>query len=1310
MRAKNGNRSSWRHHVGGDRRDRVAIQGRPKADGHAHGDMDQGGEQEGRQYETSMQAAQRRLRHSDAAEGEGRKPRDFTDDHHTGGNRSRRAGTYRGTNPGTLDRCDGGVLSIAKLRVGQEAYQLSGVAQSLDDYYTGRGEADGLWMGAGAARLGLSGAVSGDDLRAVLAGIAPGTGGLSPNGETIRPHPRRVPGFDLTFKAPKSVSVLYAVSDDPRVQGAIIEAGQAAVSDALGWLEREAIHIRRGTGNERFLDSLAARDPAAAEQARIRTLNARGVVAAAFRHRTSRAGDPLLHWHTLVANLAEGPDGRWTAFVHPDLYRSVRAAGEVFQTVLRHELTHRLGIEWRPGRHVPEVAGVPQGLCDQFSKRSHDIEAWLEATGTPNNRPGRQRAVHATRRAKPEVETERFDAAWKAEAIAAGWGPDAAEALLASLEPRDAEREGQWLDGERLVEPARWTRDLLAELTADDSTFTRPELVQAVAAALGEGATIGTVERVVASVLASPDTIPVSSRTGEHRWTSAELLDVEQRFLSALDASHQRDAIDPALVEPVIDARTTLGDDQAASVRTIAGSAGAVSVLVGPAGTGKTFTLDTVRELFEVAGYRVIGAAPSARAALELETGAGASSATLHRLAGEWSRGYDTPDARTLLIVDEAGMAGIRDLEPLVIATVAAGGRVVLAGDHRQLPEVTTGGGFAAATEHSETVAELTVNRRQVAAWEQDALTELRGGHVANAVAAYRGHGRVVVADDDDMGMIAAAVDHWFDANHSGRSGVLLAATNHTVDALNHAVRDRLDASEAAGPVLGTFGGREYRTGERVVLRANSYRQHTIDGSPVSVLNGQTGTAVDTVAGRLVIRLDNSDALVPLAPDYVAAGGVDYGYALTGHRGQGGTWDIAISVGVEGLYREAGYLLLSRGREENWLIATATELERLDRDLDHHDRGLIHPDEELDVDEDLTRRLNRSRAKLLASTHDPHAGQISRLAETVDLIDLEGWAMHATRTEQQATATVGAAPAALQAQIDRADHTARHLAVGQSVNAFDRRNIGTVTGLDDARGQAIVAFVSTEGRVAERVLPWQQIQILDHDAPERQLSADGADVLESTLNGMRHSIEQWYQHVAAAGVEPDDAHIYGSAAQVRLDRAAAHLAAQQPDWLVALIGTRPSTAMPAQVWDDTIREVAASQLRAVDAWSVPDLDPALTERIAAARVWLSDYTDAPVLPGVTPRDHHDLVTRRRELDVILESAPPDYRKLISQLRDGGQLSFDDTTELLADALAAQDVRTRWLLAHWPHVVEYAETSRALDNMTQRLEVSTGVAL
>jgi conjugative relaxase-like TrwC/TraI family protein len=1195
------------------------------------------------------------------------------------------------------------VLSIAKLRVGQEAYQLSGVAQSLEDYYAGRGEADGQWMGAGAERLGLSGPVAGDDLRAVLAGIAPSSGGRSPNGETIRPHPRRVPGFDLTFKAPKSVSVLYAVTDDPRVQGAIIEAGEAAVRDTLGWLEREAIHIRRGTGNERFLDSLSARDPDAAERARVRTLSARGVVAAVFRHRTSRAGDPLLHWHTLIPNIAEGPDGRWTAFVHPDLYRSVRAAGEVFQTVLRHELTERHGVEWRPGRHVPEIAGVPQSLCDRFSKRSHDIEAWLEATGTPNNRQGRQQAVLATRRAKPEVETERFDAAWKAEAIDAGWGPDAADALIVGAVP--ANDKGTWLQplrdeaamllgGDRLIDSDRWIRDLLVTLTVEDSTFSRADIVQAVAAALGEGATIATVERVVARVAASPDTIPVVSTTGDRRWTSAELLEVERRFLDTLDRSHTRTPVVASLVEGVIASRVSLGDDQAAATRRIALSAGAVTVLVGPAGTGKTFTLDTIRAVYETAGYRVVGAAPSARAAMELEAGAGIASATLHRLAGEWTRGYDWPDARTLLIVDEAAMAGIRDLEALVTATVNAGGRVVLAGDHRQLPEITAGGGFAAATTGSATVAELTVNRRQQAVWEQAALADLREGHVTAAVAAYRDHGRVVVTPDRST-MLDAAVGHWFDAHHAGRSAVLLASTNQTVDALNRSVRDQLAARELIGPVIGTFHGREYRVGERVVLRLNSYRQHTASGIPTAVFNGQTATVTAADRERLVVRLDRDHSVVPLPRDYVDAGGVDYGYALTAHRAQGGTWHMAIGVGLDGLYREAGYLQLSRGRDENWLIVTADELDQLDRDLDRHDRGLVHPDDR-DVDEDLARRLHRSRAKLLASTHDPHARQITELAESIELVELEAWANHATVVEQRAAAAVGSTPSNLQTMIARAEHTARHVAIGQTIKAHDRHNIGTVIDLDDTNGRVLVEFIAADGRSAQRHLPWRQVEILDRHAEPRNLDVATNQALEAGLGAVRQQLAAWYEQLAAAGVEPDDAHVYRSAARLRVDRQAAALAAEQPDWLVALLGRRPAKAMPAQVWDDTVQDIAARQLRTPSADNTVDLDAGLAERVAAARVWLGRYTDSPTVPITPPRSYSELLDRRQALDAILATARADYRPLIAQLRDGGQLSFDDATELLANAIAAQDTRSRWILGHWPHVVEYAETMRALE--------------
>ena len=1211
-------------------------------------------------------------------------------------------------------------MSIAKLRVGQEAYQLSGVAQSLDDYYTGAGEAAGRWVGAGAEVLGLAGEVDPDDLRAVLAGLAPGTGGLTPDGTTVRTHARRVPGFDLTFKTPKSVSVLYAVSDDPRVQGAIIEAGDTAVTEALAWLEREAIRVRRGSGDVAYLNDLAARDPEAAEKARVRVLPGRGVVAATFRHRTSRAGDPLLHWHTLVANLVEGPDGRWSAFVHPELYRAVRGAGEVFQTVLRGELTDRLGLEWRPGRHVPEIAGVPQALCDRFSKRSAEIEAWLAATGTPDDPAGRQAAVLATRRHKPEAEHERFDAAWKAEAEAAGWGPDHADALIASTTPRrtpgiaevwrlptvDAAT-GEVVD--RVVDPEEWITALGRTLTEHDSTFTRPDLVQAVAARIGDGATAATVDRMAARVLASPQIVPVAGDASK-RWTTTELLTVERRFLvRAATTRGSRPPVPDAHVEQTLAELPTLGADQDLAVRTLAASTDAVTVMVGPAGTGKTFTLDAVRQVFEAAGYRVLGAAPSARAAHELAADAHIEASTIHRLLGSWIRGYQQPDANTLLVVDEAAMAGLRDLDAAVAGVVAAGGRVLLVGDHHQLPEVTAGGGFAAlATNPDTTVAELNVNRRQHHRWERDALAELRDGHVARAVAAYRAHDRVVVTDDR-AATITAGVDRWLAAHRDGAVPVLLAGTNQTVDALNTAVRQTLIDHGVLGPLVEGTGG-SLAVGERLMIRANDYHAVTPDGQQTAVLNGQTGTLTGAAAAELVVRMDHNDRDVIVTADQLAVGAVGYAYATTAHRAQGGTWDLAITVGLDGLYREAGYLVMSRGRASNWLIVTAPDLDHLDAELARHDSPIPLPGEHPDsVDDELVGRLNHSRRKVLALSRDPHAQAIHHAATTLDLATLEGWAAHARAVEHHATGLLGGDPHQLGDRLARTDHTARHVAVGHRVKAWDRRNIGTVAGLDDHAGAVTVTFVAADGRTATRTLAWGDVQIVEPHHPQpRPLAPTPADTLDRLTGEMATRLQRWEQHLASHGVQPDDRHVYQHAARLAVDRAAAQLTAAQPDWLTTLLGDRP-TDRPAAVtvWDDTVRDLAAARLRHgisdPDRPTGPDhADPderaawdTVSPTVAAARIWLDTHTDRPATAVTRTRSARELTARCEELDAIFATAPADHRRLIDQLHQGGMLDLEDTAQLLDEALAGQGERRRWILEHWPHIVEYAQITHTL---------------
>ncbi len=313
-------------------------------------------------------------------------------------------------------------MSLWKLRVGAEAYYLDQVASGLDDYYSGQGETVGRWIGNAASGLGLEGEVTGEDLRAVLAGLKPGTG-LTPNGEQLRAHPPRVPGFDLTFSVPKSVSVAYALGD-PLVQGAVIEASEVAVAQAVAWLEREACHVRRGTNRQQAkfdhpTDWGTRRLPGA------------GFVAAQFRHRTSRAGDPQLHWHVLVANTTVGRSRR---------------------TVERPRCVRSLPLAARRWCHLPSCAApgtqpaarcrvgtVREGFERDRRDTAPDFAPVFEAAERDRNRAGAPWSVRATRRAASDprhptgqtlIDTESLLETWQHEATTAGWGPEQLDELL----------------------------------------------------------------------------------------------------------------------------------------------------------------------------------------------------------------------------------------------------------------------------------------------------------------------------------------------------------------------------------------------------------------------------------------------------------------------------------------------------------------------------------------------------------------------------------------------------------------------------------------------------------------------------------------------------------------------------------------------------------------------------------------------------------------------------------------------------------------------------------------------------------------
>ena len=302
------------------------------------------------------------------------------------------------------------MLSIGTLRGDGATYYLRSVASGAEDYYVGRGEAPGRWLSHLANELGLEGRVDGRELGEVLEGRDP------VSGERLsRSRHRRVPGFDLTFCAPKSVSVLWALSDHD-VARAVRDAHGIAVEAAMGYLERAACWSRRGTNG-------------------VIQVAGTGFVGAGFRHRTSRTGDPHLHTHVVVANATRSDDG-WGTLDGRHLFLHAKTAGYLYQAQLRAELSRRLGVEWTPVRHgYAEIVGVPKAVLGLFATRSDEIKQEMAARGVTSARAAQYATLH-TRRAKDhDLDPTYLSRRWADQAAAVGFTPDEVRGLVGRITP-----------------------------------------------------------------------------------------------------------------------------------------------------------------------------------------------------------------------------------------------------------------------------------------------------------------------------------------------------------------------------------------------------------------------------------------------------------------------------------------------------------------------------------------------------------------------------------------------------------------------------------------------------------------------------------------------------------------------------------------------------------------------------------------------------------------------------------------------------------------------------------------------------------
>jgi conjugative relaxase-like TrwC/TraI family protein len=458
----------------------------------------------------------------------------------------------------------------------------------------------------------------------------------------------RVQSFDHCFSSPKSVSLLAAGGSD-QTRRQVAEARAEALDVGIGYLERHGIGVRR--------------DHNGTDRHHVHT----GVLAVAFEHRQSRSGDPQFHTHVLVQNAAQGPDGRWTALDSDRLYAQLMAADHLYLAAERAALTERLGVRWGPideRSGAAEIVGLDdRRLIERFSKRSEQIDHWLAEQGLSGIKASSAAAV-ATRQPKDHSESEQsIYQRWARELAEQGVGERQLAEVCAGGRDRPATRAELDAALSELAGPQG--------LTEQASTFTRAEVVDALAKRLPVAPSaqqaLTQAERAADRLLAERAVrVGRDRRLGVDRFSTPESLELERRLVDGATArAGERCAVvRPEVVRQVLDRHATAGEDQVAMVRDLTQGGAGVAVVVGRAGSGKTWALGLAREVFELDGYQVLGAAPTGIATVGLAEEGFTDARTVDRLLLDLGRGRVELDARTVLVVDEAAMVATRKLAP----------------------------------------------------------------------------------------------------------------------------------------------------------------------------------------------------------------------------------------------------------------------------------------------------------------------------------------------------------------------------------------------------------------------------------------------------------------------------------------------------------------------------------------------------------------------------------------------------------------------------------------------------------------------
>ncbi len=711
-----------------------------------------------------------------------------------------------------------------------------------------------FWHGEAAEELGLPKHVSSRLFEKILAGCVPGTDirlGRARDGE----HEHR-PGLDLTLSAPKSVSLEALLTGDRRV----VTAHDAAVRATLDWVEKTLLQTR-------------GYDPATGRRPRVA---ADGLVAATFRHLTSRDQDPQLHTHCILANMTRNREGDWRSMEPTEIRRNVKLIGAFY----RQELASRLigmgfAIETTMIGAVPgfEIAGYPRALLDEFSSRRREILAWLKKHGLPFSAALTQQAALITRERKVERDLDELKAEWTARAEALGVSRDERIAKPTkgrgkTASNRPARRSGRpyvRTAGELAADPPGLdVREIVwraVEHLSERASVFRESDIRAMALGHAPGRyALAEIDAGIAALLGDGHLVEAQARGGRS-FVTGDALRSEREILSRMrDGMGKARPLAPEERVSQRLAETTLTDGQKEAVRTILLSRDRIVAVQGAAGTGKTTML---REALGLIGDRpAILLAPSAAAARVLEDETGARARTLQWFLtryGDLGNAAKVENARgehagSVLVLDESSMVSTAQMELLMrISERLRIARVVLVGDRGQLRAVTAGEPFRALQEAGIETAEMDEIMRQNDPALKRVVERLQQRRPAEALG---GLSDIVEVPHESLGATAARL--WLDLDPEKRAGTAILAPTHFIRAeIHRIVRDGL-AKEGVlhgrEIEIDRFVNRHLTAAQRADVRNHEPGEFVIFHSRVPPLRVMEGDAcrIDRVDGEFV--------------------------------------------------------------------------------------------------------------------------------------------------------------------------------------------------------------------------------------------------------------------------------------------------------------------------------------------------------------------------------------------------------------------------------------------------------------------------